>query len=235
MVKYNDTDGVWRTVGGRRIFIKNGQDLASAMKESGKFKKSKTEVKDEQKKFGEQKEWEKNNKQYFRGDEGKPVSERTGEPYKETSHNNIRERDVKDLLKELNDEGSDFTFGDAIIKDGKIETDVGVFMPDERGYVTKDLSIPIDKNETYASLENKLRDWQSRHNSPDSFYDKDFKSDKKGNEISSKTYKSLDEAKDKYKSSSINDNIRRKAYQKYLKEHPNSKMKFEEFKDMRKQ
>lgn len=31
-------EGVWRTVGGRRIFIKNGQDLASAMKESGKFK-----------------------------------------------------------------------------------------------------------------------------------------------------------------------------------------------------
>ena len=36
----NETDGVWRTVGGRRIFIKGGQDLASAMKESGKFKKS---------------------------------------------------------------------------------------------------------------------------------------------------------------------------------------------------
>ena len=32
-------NGVWRTVGGRRIFIKDGQDLASAMKESGKFKK----------------------------------------------------------------------------------------------------------------------------------------------------------------------------------------------------
>ena len=31
-------NGVWRTVGGRRIFIKDGQDLASAMKESGKFK-----------------------------------------------------------------------------------------------------------------------------------------------------------------------------------------------------
>lgn len=45
----------------------------------------------------------------------------------------------------------------------------------------------------------------------------------------------IKEAKDKYKSGSINDNIRRKAYQKYLKEHPNSKMKFEEFKDMRKQ
>lgn len=37
----NETEGVWRTVGGRRIFIKGGQDLASAMKESGKFKLSK--------------------------------------------------------------------------------------------------------------------------------------------------------------------------------------------------
>lgn len=32
-----EENGVWRTVGGRRIFIKDGQDLASAMKESGKF------------------------------------------------------------------------------------------------------------------------------------------------------------------------------------------------------
>lgn len=37
----DDIGGVWRTVGGRRIFIKDGQDLASAMKESGKFKSNK--------------------------------------------------------------------------------------------------------------------------------------------------------------------------------------------------
>lgn len=37
----NDIGGVWRTVGGRRIFIKDGQDLATAMKESGKFKNDK--------------------------------------------------------------------------------------------------------------------------------------------------------------------------------------------------
>lgn len=30
-------DGVWRTVGGRRIFIKDGQSLSEAMIESGKF------------------------------------------------------------------------------------------------------------------------------------------------------------------------------------------------------
>lgn len=35
-------EGVWRTIGGRRVFIKNGQNLADAMKESGKFKTTKS-------------------------------------------------------------------------------------------------------------------------------------------------------------------------------------------------
>lgn len=34
----NDIGGVWRTVGGRRVFIKDGEDLESAMKNSGKFR-----------------------------------------------------------------------------------------------------------------------------------------------------------------------------------------------------
>lgn len=33
----SEVDGIWRTVGGRRIFIKKGQNLSDAMKESGKF------------------------------------------------------------------------------------------------------------------------------------------------------------------------------------------------------
>lgn len=33
-----DEGGVWRTVSGRRIFIRDGQSLTEAMKESGKFK-----------------------------------------------------------------------------------------------------------------------------------------------------------------------------------------------------
>lgn len=36
----DEIGGVWRTIGGRRVFIKNGQDLATAMKESGKFDES---------------------------------------------------------------------------------------------------------------------------------------------------------------------------------------------------
>ena len=31
--------GVWRTIGGRRVFIRDGEDLSSAMDRSGKFKK----------------------------------------------------------------------------------------------------------------------------------------------------------------------------------------------------
>ena len=41
--KYDESDGIWRTVGGRRIFIRNDQTLADAMKESGKFKKGQVE------------------------------------------------------------------------------------------------------------------------------------------------------------------------------------------------
>lgn len=44
----DDIGGVWRTVGGRRIFIKDGQDLETAMKESGKFKKTKATIKKEE-------------------------------------------------------------------------------------------------------------------------------------------------------------------------------------------
>lgn len=54
-MKYNDADGVWRTIHGRRVFIKNGQSLEDAMKESGKFEKStaKKQEKEEAKKAEE--------------------------------------------------------------------------------------------------------------------------------------------------------------------------------------
>ena len=36
--------GVWRTIGGRRVFIKDGQSLADAMRESGKFPSGKKQT-----------------------------------------------------------------------------------------------------------------------------------------------------------------------------------------------
>ena len=45
-------DGVWRTIKGRRVFIKNGKNLKDAIKESGKFN-NKTEIKEEKKEIKE--------------------------------------------------------------------------------------------------------------------------------------------------------------------------------------
>ena len=44
-----DENGVWRTVGGRKIFIRDGQNLADAMKESGKFNKTTSKVEKQKK------------------------------------------------------------------------------------------------------------------------------------------------------------------------------------------
>lgn len=35
-----DENGVWRTISGRRVFIRDGQSLTDAMRESGKFDNS---------------------------------------------------------------------------------------------------------------------------------------------------------------------------------------------------
>ncbi len=55
-------DGVWRTVSGRRIFIKDGQSLTDAMKNSGKFEEKdvKTKLK---KQFDKNKEKQSDNQE----------------------------------------------------------------------------------------------------------------------------------------------------------------------------
>ena len=47
-IDLGEDEGVWRTVGGRRIFIREGQSLESAMKESGKFKSTKNSPSDKE-------------------------------------------------------------------------------------------------------------------------------------------------------------------------------------------
>ena len=39
MEKYDEKDGVWRTIGGRKVFIAKGESLRQAMVKSGKFKR----------------------------------------------------------------------------------------------------------------------------------------------------------------------------------------------------
>lgn len=56
----SDLGGVWRTVGGRRIFIKDGEDLATAMKNSGKFGNKEEQKQEEPKGFENSKIRDKN-------------------------------------------------------------------------------------------------------------------------------------------------------------------------------
>ena len=54
MAEFNGKQGVWRTIGGRKVFIVNGQDLPTAMKLSGKFTKEKTpKIEEEEKNMGD--------------------------------------------------------------------------------------------------------------------------------------------------------------------------------------
>ena len=63
MAKNDFEDGVWRTVGGRRIFIRDGESLSTAMKKSGKFKSAKKKVDyDKRPQSDVDKENERNNK-----------------------------------------------------------------------------------------------------------------------------------------------------------------------------
>ena len=88
----NDIGGVWRTVGGRRIFIKEGQDLVSAMKESGKFSKKQVENKNEDnkkqiidentRKFSEKIMNQNRESAIVFDDNGKEIIFKNGEQYK---------------------------------------------------------------------------------------------------------------------------------------------------------
>lgn len=105
----DDVGGIWRTVGGRRIFIKDGVDLQTAMKESGKFKrvdkgKTKEEMvedikkKDElyQKKMAEQRT--KENKNEFKSkveDKEKVIDKQKSNELKEFKKEKLDEEKVR--------------------------------------------------------------------------------------------------------------------------------------------
>ena len=93
--KYEDLDdikGVWRTIGGRRVFIKTGQSLSSAMIESGKFKNLRSnykKAKEEDEKAKQDKEWEEKVKKLEKENaknKGYELKEENAEKYKSVKH-----------------------------------------------------------------------------------------------------------------------------------------------------
>ena len=147
----DDIGGVWRTVGGRRIFIKDGQDLKDAMDKSGKFGKTskakdlKSPKKDDKKYKAEpnkldqemkerMKEWEKEYSKRDYKDEvekgTKEIEKRMGTEVKEFKREDYNMDKVRDRGKVNEKEAkecvklADKVFNKAMEKEPKITRDV---------------------------------------------------------------------------------------------------------------
>lgn len=83
MEKYDENEGKWRTIRGRRVFIREGESLESAMSRSGKFKRSDIKEKRSQARYDEatHKFWDNKSKKSNRQAENKMKRE-TLEPNK---------------------------------------------------------------------------------------------------------------------------------------------------------
>lgn len=95
MAELDGKSGVWRTVGGRRIFIRDGEDLASAMRKSGKFKSSLKKPK-----IGDERDEKLDN--YL--DKYKDKTERELRRIIHESDNEIEKMSAKKLLDDMKEE-----------------------------------------------------------------------------------------------------------------------------------
>lgn len=97
MEKFNEGDGVWRTIGGRRVFIRTGQSLSDAMRESGKFKTKSGKVKKEDSsKEAKEENIDKEEKNLSRAEKNKGLYEQLEKEQKKDISTNDA---VKDFLQ----------------------------------------------------------------------------------------------------------------------------------------
>lgn len=109
---FDDEDGVWRTIGGRKVFIRNGQNLADAMKESGKFKSAKKQE-DKQEHKEEIKEQPKDEIKDKKKDKEKELKPKKEKKEKETKEDGIPDKSY-DIADKIN---SDFENKEVITRD----------------------------------------------------------------------------------------------------------------------
>lgn len=140
-----DKSGGWRTVGGRRIFIKAGQDLSTAMRESGKFNSSGGA------------DGESGNKKATTKEEIQELKEKQFEiikkhnPMTDDYHVGIRKpEDIKTFSEALKDDES-FEWGDYTLKDAKLDL--------KSGFVTVYSSYDIKQGGFVSTSKNQARDY----------------------------------------------------------------------------
>lgn len=108
--KYDESEGVWRTIGGRRVFIREGQSLSDAMIESGKFKgqKNKPGMRESYRKEKE-KDMDEEVKLKRKSFESSEDGAKAYKEYKEKRDNNKAKYDVKyDSVEDRYNKDKDF-------------------------------------------------------------------------------------------------------------------------------
>ena len=159
--------GVWRTIGGRRVFIKEGQDLASAMKESGKFKSaSKISKKDED---DIKKSMQKVAEQYEQDKKEDKVAERLKE--NEANERKIRsEATGKDKVLEdfKNSDGSKENFEKALNKISEMEYNNEINPDEYKESISKIQKEYVEKNRKANEPIEKRLEKQNRYTESES-------------------------------------------------------------------
>lgn len=131
----NDIGGVWRTIGGRRVFIKDGKSLSEAMKESGKFKNLTKDDKND------------NIHETF---EFKDIGEtRTIEVYNSNIIQEHYDETTEKLLKVIENDknGLNYEVGHLLDKDGSVLYEI---VGEEHGVNIEDYMIPDCKNAIFT-------------------------------------------------------------------------------------
>jgi len=213
---YDDIGGVWRTIGGRRVFIKTGQNLSDAMKESGKFKLSK-----KQKEAGNKLNKNAENgiredfrqvlsgKQIYGGEPkelAKELSNEWGIDLKRTEE--ILNEETKKYLNEKNmPEGAKFS---KMLEESGVRTFADDIKENETGYETY---LRDTQGTTNEKLINVGREKENRID-----YQK-YKDEVIRNINKKRMEKGTTNLNQAYK----------KAFEEYKKQHPNSKLSLKDF------
>lgn len=221
MANYTNEDGVWRTIGGRRVFIRNGQSLSDAMKESGKFKKKEENKKEDDEDFKPKKSTNDLMNEKIRN-KGKTKSDEPDLP----KHTEIKEQGTSNR-KEVSENiqahildyytedytGENISPSEAFVRQMDAMGEPNMWRAGQR----------IAEGGSYLIYNQDMADFLDT-----------LKINPKG-----KTF-SEDKAFDIYtslvgrESAKLYDRIKKNEYRRYLKDHPLSKMSFEEFKNQKK-
>ena len=155
-------DGVWRTIGGRKVYIKKGQSLSEAMKESGKFKQKETTKKESPK----TKIDDKKDKYLSRGEMGDLIDKWSSEGFEEGKYKSDYGKGVfhekyasgqltgyggeeddfviegfdlgsapeKEALEDLNDILGEYGYKAEYLKEGTVHQDIKISKIKEAGF-----------------------------------------------------------------------------------------------------